>query len=288
MTVVSQESPRISDPGEEPSWRRLLTSTWTARALFYLSMLTLWIVMSAAMERFPSPPATVRALIFEFNSGEVLTNFAITMSRFLVALALSIVLGVAIGLLIGLSRWAYAIFDDIVMVGLTLPAILWAFLTIVWYGFDSRAQILAAVLTTVPFVIINVSKGVGGISRELRDMAQTYRVPRVRRLRQLIIPAVYGYVIVGTRIGAVLAWNVVLLSEWFGSNSGIGFRSRYWYDANDYSGFLGWAILFVVVLLMMDLGILAPLERRAFRWRDGDKSSSHTSPVEIDARKAAL
>jgi NitT/TauT family transport system permease protein len=86
-------------------------------------------------------------------------------------------------------------------------------------------------------------------------------------LRHIVAPAVAGSTVAAVRFAIMSAWNGLLLAEWFGSTSGVGWRSRYWYDANQLDGFFAWVLVFIIVLVIADLLILGPIERRATRWR---------------------
>jgi NitT/TauT family transport system permease protein len=98
-------------------------------------------------------------------------------------------------------------------------------------------------------------------------MSDAFGVPRNRRVRDLILPAVTGYLFTGLRFGVIVGWNAVLLAEWFGAANGVGWRSRFWYDAARYRGFLGWVLVFIGFIVLVDTLVLRPLQRRAFRWR---------------------
>ena len=196
------------------------------------------------------------------------SNFADTFYRFAVGVFLAVVVGLVIGVVMGLSGLARAFFESPVLVGLSIPAIIWAFLTVMWFGFGDMSPIVTTFLTAVPFVIINVAQGVQGVSRDLRDMSSSYGVPLGRKVKDLILPAVAGYVLAGVRFAVIIGWNGVLLAEWFGGSGGAGFRARYWYDANQFAGFAAWVILFVVVIVVIDQLVFERAARRAFRWRD--------------------
>ena len=58
-----------------------------------------------------------------------------------------------------------------------------------------------------------------------------------------------------------------LLSEWFASTEGVGWQARYWYDANNFTGFVSWVVLFVGFIVIFDRLILVPIQNRVFRWR---------------------
>jgi NitT/TauT family transport system permease protein len=252
----------------QPAWRKRLTSDRAARFTFYVVAFLVWVTLAGLFERIPGPPSVIDSLVKEFSRGEVFGNFADTFYRFGIGVALSIVVGIIVGVLIGLSPMARAFLESPVMVALSIPAIMWAFLTVMWFGFGHTSPIVTTFLTAVPFMIINVAQGVLGVSRDLRDMSSSYGVPLKRRVSDLILPAVMGYVMAGIRFVVIMGWNGVLLAEWFGGSGGAGYRARYWYDANQFAGFAAWVVLFVGVIIVLDQLVFERLSRRAFRWRD--------------------
>lgn len=252
-----------------PQWKRRLTSDGAARVAALVSFFLLWVVMSALFPRVPGPAEVVMRLADEFARGEVFGNFGSTLYRFGVGVALATVVGVAIGVLMGLSSLSRAFFESPVLVALSIPAIIWSFLTVMWFGFGDLSPIVTTFLTSVPFVIVNVAQGVRGVSRDLRDMSATYNVPLARRVKDLVLPAVTGYVAAGVRFAIIIGWNGVLLAEWFGGGGGVGYRARFWYDANRFGGFAAWVVLFVGFIVILDRFVLDRAIKRSFRWRDG-------------------
>ena len=251
-----------------PAWRAALTSPVGARVTFYLASLLVWVALSALFERVPAPVEVVQSLVEEFRRHEVFGNFAVTMFRFAAGVALATVVGILGGVLMGLSPLSRAFLESPVMVGLSIPAMIWAFLTVMWFGFGHTSPIVTTFLTAVPFVVVNVAQGVQGVSRDLRDMSACYGVPLGAQVRDLVLPAVAGYVMAGVRFAVIMGWNGVLLAEWFGGSGGAGYRARYWYDANQFPGFAAWVVLFVAVIIILDRLVFERSSRRAFRWRD--------------------
>ncbi len=264
--------PDVAGPtgGIEGRW---LTSDIGARITSYAAGLLLWTILGAVFDRIPAPADAAVNLWQEFGRGEVFGNFATTLVRFFAGVAVAAVIGITVGLLVGLSKLWRAALSDIVLVGLSIPAVIWAFLTVMWFGLGWQAPFAATVLAATPFVAVNVSKGVTGISRDLRDMSRAYEVRLKWRIRDLALPAVTGYIVAGVRFGMIIGWNAVLLSEWFGSSSGVGFRARYWYDANRFGGFAAWVVLFIAFIVFIDRQVLERLSRRAFSWRDAQATA---------------
>jgi ABC-type nitrate/sulfonate/bicarbonate transport system permease component len=269
---------------------RFLRSDGFARLASYLFLLVLWQLVALYEDRFPGPAETFGFLWIEVTGGahggvvrgEFLEHFAATLPRFAVGIAIAMVLGVATGVVIGGSKLAEALLKDTLLVLVALPAIIWAFLTQMWWGMGDDAVVITTFLSAFPFVAVNVVQGIQAIPRDLRRMSGAFHVPLYRRLRHMQIPAVTGYLFAGFRFAVIIGWNAVLLAEWFSASEGVGWRSRYWYDANRYKGFVGWVILFIAFIVLLDRLVLVRLQRRAFRWRDAQLSATERQAEEIE------
>ncbi len=269
---------------------RFLRSDLFARLASYLFLLVVWQLVSLYEDRFPGPAEVFGFLWIEVTGGahggvvrgQFLEHFAATLPRFAVGIAISMVLGVATGVVIGGSKLAEALLRDTLLVLVALPAIIWAFLTQMWLGLGDDAVIITTFLSAFPFVAVNVVQGIQAIPRDLRRMSGAYHVSLYRRFRHMQVPAVTGYLFAGLRFAVIVGWNAVLLAEWFSASEGVGWRSRYWYDANRYKGFVGWVILFIAFIVLLDRLVLVRLQRRAFRWRDAQLSAAERQAEEID------
>jgi ABC-type nitrate/sulfonate/bicarbonate transport system permease component len=247
--------------------RAAATSDIAARITAYLCGLAGWQILSMAYDRVPGPAEVLRFMADEIERGGVWENFVVTAERFFAGLGIALVAGVVLGLLMGMIPIARALLKDTVTVNLAIPAIIWAFLTALWFGFSWKAPVLTVAFSATPFVAINVFQGVQGTPRDLTRMAKAFGASVQRQVRELVLPFVMDYVFTGLRFGIIVGWNAVLLSEWFASTEGVGWRTRYWYDANDFDGFVAWILLFVGFIVVFDRLVLAPIQNRVFRWR---------------------
>jgi ABC-type nitrate/sulfonate/bicarbonate transport system permease component len=269
--------------------RSAVTSDAGARVTSYLFLLLLWQLVALYEARFPGPAEVLRFLWIEITGGshggvvrgEFVEHFAATIPRFGVGIAISLALGILTGVVIGGSKLAEALFKDTLLVLVALPAIIWAFLTQMWFGLGDDAVVITTFLSAFPFVAVNIVQGVQAIPRDLRRMSTAFKVSTYRRFRHLQVPSVIGYGFAGLRFAMIVGWNAVLLSEWFSASSGVGWRSRYWYDANRYQGFVGWVVIFILFIVLLDRLVLVRLQRRAFRWRDAQRSAVEREAQEV-------
>ena len=273
MTAAPVAVPEAPSPGRLRQW---LTSPLGAQLTASVVFIALWQVVHLIAPRVPSPGEVAQFLYIEITggshggiiTGEFFEHFAVTLRWFSLGLLIGFTAGLLVGVVIGSSGLARALFSDTVLVLLTMPAFVWAFLTTMWFGISWRAPVLTVAFASFPFVAINVAQGVRTITPELKNMSTAFEVPRNKRFRHLILPAVTGYIFAGLRFAIIIGWNGILLSEWFSGQAGVGFRTRYWFDANRYRGFLGWVIVFIVFIVLLDRVVLNRLQARAFRWRD--------------------
>ena len=284
----------VSSPDRPPRNKvvRAVTSDTGARLTFYLAVLLAWQILAFMVERMPAPWETIDFIYRELTgashggvvTGEFWEHFFATLQRFTIGLAIGFVIGVILGIAIGSIRFVRSLLNDVILVFLALPAVIWAFLTVMWFGLGWQAPVYTVILASMPFVAVNVAQGVRSVSPELHLMSDAFQVPRNRRIRNLMLPAIAGYLFTGLRFAVIIGWNAVLLAEWFGASNGVGWRSRFWYDAARYRGFLGWVIVFIVFIIILDALVMRPLQRRAFRWRDGDGDQSELTLDDVVAK----
>ena len=278
MTSNSTEShsPHAPSAKSSRSLGALLTSAGAARVTSYAIGLIGWIILAEIKDRVPGPWKVLNFLWAELTGGshggvlrgEWVEHLIFTLQRFGIGLFIAFLAGLTLGILIGSSRYFHDLMNDTLLVLLALPAVIWAFLTVIWFGLGWEAPVWTVALSAAPFVAVNVSHGVRAITPELHLMSASFAVPWNKRIRHLVLPALTGHIFAGLRFAVIIGWNGVLLAEWFGSAEGVGWRTRYWYDANRYEGFVGWVAMFIIFIVLLDRFVLTPLQKHAFRWRD--------------------
>lgn len=189
------------------------------------------------------------------------------MVRMLVSFALAMLIGMGIGTLMGLHRRAERALDLLVMVGLTIPGLCYIIVSFMWLGLNERAAVLAITWTTFPAIAINIWKGVKAIDQRLIDMARVFGCSGWRRTTRVVIPQVLPYVMAAARFGLGIIWKVTVLVELLGRSDGVGYMLNYSFQMFDMADVFAWTLFFTLVMLVIELAILKPIERRLFLWR---------------------
>lgn len=246
-------------------WREL---RW--RLTGYALFLALWQLASTflfAEHILPSPARILAELAEIASSGLLLTHFGATLEKIAVGFSLAFLVGSAVGIAMGTSRWWEAFFGDWVLLLLTTPGLIFALVTAMIFGLSYAGPIVAIIVTSFPFVTVNVVEGVKAAPRELVDMARSYRVPGWAVQRHVIIPFLAPFLFTAARYGFSVAWKIVTLTEIIGGSEGIGFMMRREFQVFSMAGFLAWALTFFAFALFLERVVLQRQAARFFRWR---------------------
>jgi len=190
-----------------------------------------------------------------------------TLSRIFEGLIVSMLIGTALGLSMGLQRNVEAFLDSWIMVLLTFPAVCWAFLSVLWFGLSDIGPVLTIVLIVFPFVAMNVWEGTKAIEKDLIDMAKVYKAKRYLTIRKVLIPQLMPYLFSSMRIALSLSWKIALVGEAFAVGSGVGQKLIYYFEDTRVDMMLAWGISFMIVMVLIDLFVFRIWERKTFAWR---------------------
>ena len=118
----------------------------------------LWQVISLFfLEVFlPGPLVLLDRMITVYGDPASYLVVWITLVRIFEGVVICMVIGTALGLLMGRERNVEALFDSWIMVLLTFPAVCWAFLSVLWFGLSDMGPILTIILIVFPFVTMNI------------------------------------------------------------------------------------------------------------------------------------
>jgi len=233
----------------------ILLLGWQVLSLFFLPVV------------FPGPLTLLERMVTIYSDPASYAVISKTLLRILAGFALSMVIGIVMGVLMGVSRNFEIFFDSWVMVLLTVPAVCWAFLTVMWFGMSNVAPILTVVLIVFPFVVINIWEGTKAIERDLIEMGSVYKANRTLMFRKVLVPQLMPYVFSSLRIALSLAWKIALVAEAFGAGSGVGQQLINWFQDTRVDMMLAWGVSFMILMVLIDLFIFRLWARRTFSWR---------------------
>ncbi|WP_083950682.1 ABC transporter permease [Roseivivax lentus] len=223
--------------------------------------------LTADASVLPQPYALIAPLRAELASGELLYHLSQTLLRVAWAFTLAMALGIALGLVMGRSERVNRWLDPWLVVFLNLPALVLIVLCYLWIGLNETAAIVAVVLNKVPNVATMIREGARATSPALDALARVYRMPPATRLRHVLLPQLAPFIAGAARSGVAVIWKIVLVVEFLGRSSGIGFQIHLYFQLFDVAMVLVYALSFICVMLLVEWALLQPWERRVRRWR---------------------
>ncbi len=249
-------------PRQRPDWLRLKLPS-------LIALLVLWQVSALLIADpvFPTPWATLQTGYAHLMAGDLLLNLAATLARVAVSFLFAMVIGSAIGIALGRSQPADAIFGGWLSIALNMPALVTMVLCYVWFGLTEVAAILAVTINKAPTVAAIMREGARALDRQLLETTEVFGVSRWKVLRQVVLPQLAPSFIASARAGLALTWKIVLVVELLGRPNGIGFQIRTFFNYFDIAGILAYSLAFIAVVLAIETFLIQPIERRTGRWR---------------------
>lgn len=182
---------------------------------------TIW---STGSFRVPTIAATWSALVEMWDAGELRTDFTASLERVAIGYAISILVGVALGVLIGSFRSAEAFLEPQIGFLRYIPATALTPLLLIWMGIDEAPKIALIVLGTVFYNVLMVADVTRGVPRELISAAYTLGARRLTVLRRVILPHSWPGIVDVARINLAAAWLMLVVAELLAAQDGLAFR----------------------------------------------------------------
>lgn len=238
--------------------------------LSLVGMVALWWAASliyATPRIFPDPARVAGAMWSEIQSGKLPRHLWATLWRVIAAFGIAMVLGSVIGVLLGLwprlNRWV----DAWIVMALNLPALVVIVLCYLWFGLNDLSAIVAVSFNKTALVVVTMREGARSLDHKVSEMAQVFGMSRWSRLRHVIVPQLAPFVAASARNGLAIIWKLVLVVEFMGRSNGIGFQIHLYFQMFDVTKVMAYSGSFIIVMLVIEYGLIQPIEQRAQKWR---------------------
>ncbi|MGC3995007.1 MAG: ABC transporter permease subunit [Propionicimonas sp.] len=210
---------------------------------------------------FP-PLGTIAAAANELWFGEGLTRDVLpSLANLAVGYVSGLTLGLVVGLVLGRVPVARAIIQPLVSFGLTLPTVALLPVFLIVFGVGAQMQQAVIALSVFFVAVINTADGVRSTDPVLLDLVRVYRIPRLRRTFQVIVPAASTHILAAARVGLSSALLVMVVGEMVGASHGIGAVTLLAQQEFAYARMWAGIVLLAGLGVLFNLGFMA-VERR--------------------------
>ncbi|MGA8297585.1 MAG: ABC transporter permease [Acidimicrobiales bacterium] len=249
-------------------WERLILGT-SAIAV----VLAAWQLFSGEhwvnTEFASEPSAIATSLVNYFQHGTGWSDLWITSQEFLIGFALSLAIGIPLGVLMGWYKKIDELLNPMVIFMNNIPRIALAPLFVIWFGIGTESKVaIVLCVATIP-LIFNARAGVATTERTLVQMARSYGTPNIALLWKVVLPGSVPTIVSGVRIAIGQGLMAVVLAEFIASEHGLGFTLFSSANTLDTARMFD-AVTVIAVAGLILTALATRLERYFDRWRVSD------------------
>jgi NitT/TauT family transport system permease protein len=256
-------------PRGRPSEANQALKDLALRAGSILTMIFLWWIVSLFFPPtlVPQPWDTFAEVANIVSTGNFFSEMGSTLRRVLVGFGIAMIVAIPLGILMGTLRTLESFFEPPVILGLTMPGLIWAVLMIMFFGLNETSAYAAVAITIMPMLAISIWQGTKSIDKDLIDMSRIFHASPLSKVIDVILPQLISHILAAIRYGLGLAWKVVVVVEMFGLSNGVGYQVVRGFNVFSMKAVLAWAISFLVVMIVIEFGIIGWVEKAVTRWR---------------------
>lgn len=225
--------------------------------IWELAALMLKVVFHDAMASTKLPYPHSVLLTFLKNWKMLLQAGAVTFSRAAIGFALGAAVGIALAVVMSLSKTAERIAFPYLIVSQMIPVLgLAPIIFNIVRDMNTSRIVIAAYITFFP-VSVNMLSGLRSVEQDKKDLLYSVAASKYKVYRKLMFPFSMPYLFSGLKIAAPMAVTASILVDMLGSSSGIGVKILYslYSNSNDVfwasvitSAFMGIIGYYLVIL----------------------------------------
>lgn len=277
---VTNESPPDLAAQDDDEWdeseveahdrrRRLLT-----RGLPIVSVvvfLVLWQIVGNQIDPIllATPVNVLKAFWELVVGGQLGPAFGTAMGDLAVGYGLAVVVGIAVGVVMGRSPVVERVLNPYVNFFQATPLIALVPLVVIWFGVAFEARVAVTFMLAVWSIIINTASGVKETPRMLIDVTRVYKFNRWQTVSKVALPNAVPSIFAGLRIALGKALIGMVIAQMEISVTGLGGL------VTDYGNAFKTAYLLAGVFTASLVGVIAAavleiVRRVLFSWTQGE------------------
>ena len=225
-----------------------------------------WQLLSLALQS-PALPGPAEALpLFVKLAPDLLPHGLISLARVLAAMAIGTVLAVPLGLAVGRSEKADAIFAPLMFLTYPVPKVVFLPVLLVLFGLGNASKVVLIALIIFFQILLTARDAAKAVPPGAVLSVRSLGAGRLDIARHVVFPAALPEIFTALRIGTGTAVAVLFFAESIAGTDGLG-----WFIIDAW-GLIGYPRMFAGILAMALMGVLLyealdALEAVTTRWR---------------------
>ncbi|QJR16932.1 ABC transporter permease [Usitatibacter palustris] len=215
---------------------------------------------------FGEPWKMLQVIWAWFTDGTIYPHLWVTLQETALAFVIGSVLGLVVGLWLGLSPTASALFDPYITAMNAMPRVVLAPIFMVWFGLGIWSKVALGVTLVFFIVFFNVYQGVKEVSPVVLNNATMLGATRRQLLRFVYLPSATSWVFSSLHTSVGMAFVGAVVGEYLGSAKGVGYLIHQAEGAFDINTVFAGIFVLTAFALVLDFAVTR-VERRLLVWR---------------------
>ncbi|MFB5759377.1 ABC transporter permease [Paenibacillus medicaginis] len=171
-------------------------------------------------------PADIAAAAME-NSTNLITSVSTTIVEALIGFAMSTVLGIAIAILLALSKTVEKSVYPYAIILQTIPVVAIAPIIVIWFGAGINAIVIISFLISFFPILSNTLIGLNSTDQNMKNLFYLYNASKLQTIWKLRFPAALPYIMAGLKISCSSSVVGAIVGEYIagigGGQGGLGY-----------------------------------------------------------------
>lgn len=215
-----------------------------------------------------SRPSVIAALIWQWvTTGTIWPHVLVTLTEVVIGYALGTMLGLAVAFLFFFNPRVAAVFEPLVAILNAAPRAILAPFFVLLFGMGLLSKVMLVILAVFIITLINLFTGLRDVDPTIVDNARVLGAERRDLVTHVYVPAALVWIVSAMRLSVGQAFTTAILCELLGATRGLGWVVAAGQSAVKPEWIMAGLFFASVIVVVIDLLVLAPLERRGSHWR---------------------
>jgi NitT/TauT family transport system permease protein len=204
---------------------------------------------------------------FLLGGRTIYHHLLVTMVEMSAGFILGVSFGVAVGFVLGRSRFWSAVFNPYIQVLNALPRLVLAPIFVLLFGIDERSKIALGFSLVFFIVFFNAYRGIRDVDRSIVNNARMLGASESQLAWHVLLPSAMSWILssLHTSVGFALVGAVV--GEYMAAAQGLGWIISQAQGNFDAAGVYAGLLILCVVVLVVEFCVTS-IEHRLIRWKE--------------------
>ena len=237
----------------------------TFSILFWIGV---WALASYRMNNsflIPSPKSVIVSTWELLKTAEFWLIISQSLLRILLGIIIAVIIGILLAVITSKVSFINILVTPLMSAVKATPVASFIFIAIIFMNRNSLPVFITSLLV-LPIIWTNVSAGINGVPKELKEVSEVYKFSYAKKLSKLYIPSVLPYFLAACRSALGLAWKAGVAAEVLCTpKSAIGTELYFSKTYLDTVLLFAWTLITVILSLIIEKSIIYLLSKLPYK-----------------------